>query len=137
MFHLQDVVQIRAREAWRESRRRHDRFSVYQYLGAVFDLVMVWDAENRAVDRATRALRLKGWKGESQQVFPPIVAFFVLSYETAHLKTGNHRTLLVQSRFVCHFQMFFCRSIRAKNEVHKCRSLINVSRTEQNVLMAA
>src|SRR5450756_287443 len=54
---------IRVHEAWRESRRRHDRFSVYQYLGAVFDLVMVWEKENRATDRAKRALQLKGRKG--------------------------------------------------------------------------
>jgi xanthine/CO dehydrogenase XdhC/CoxF family maturation factor len=53
----------RVRDAWRESRRRHDRFSVYQYLGAVFDLVMVWEKENRATDRAKRALQLKGRKG--------------------------------------------------------------------------
>jgi hypothetical protein len=53
----------RVHDAWRESRRRHDRFSVYQYLGAVFDLVMVWEKENRATDRAKRALLLKGRKG--------------------------------------------------------------------------
>ena len=53
----------RVRDTWHESRRRHDRFSVYQYLTAVFDLVAVWQKENRAVDRAERALRIKGWKG--------------------------------------------------------------------------
>ena len=53
----------RVHDAWRESRGRHDRFSVYQYLGAVFDLVMVWEKENRATDRAKRALQLKGRKG--------------------------------------------------------------------------
>jgi hypothetical protein len=50
---------IRVREAWRKSRRRHDRFSVYEYLGAVFDLVAVWQKEDRAVDRAKRALWVK------------------------------------------------------------------------------
>ena len=50
---------IRVHEAWRESRRRHDRFSVYQYLTAVFDLVTVWQKENRAVEGAKRALWLK------------------------------------------------------------------------------
>jgi hypothetical protein len=50
---------IRVREAWRESRRRHDRYSVYKYLTAVFDLVTVWEAENRAIERAKRALSLK------------------------------------------------------------------------------
>ena len=53
----------RVHYVWRESRKQHDRFSVYQYLKAVFDLVMVWQAENRAVERATRALRLKGREG--------------------------------------------------------------------------
>jgi hypothetical protein len=54
---------IRVHEAWRESRRRHNRFSVYQYLTAVFDLVTVWQKENRAVERAKRALWLKGRAG--------------------------------------------------------------------------
>jgi hypothetical protein len=49
----------RVHDAWRESRRHHDRFAIYKYLTAVFDLVMVWDAENRAVERAKRALWLK------------------------------------------------------------------------------
>jgi len=54
---------IRVREIWRESRREHDRFSIYRYLSAVFDLITVWQKENRAVDRAKRALHLKGWEG--------------------------------------------------------------------------
>ena len=55
----------RVHNVWRESRKKqHDRFSVYQYLKAVFDLVMVWQAENSAVERATRALRLKGREGD-------------------------------------------------------------------------
>jgi hypothetical protein len=54
---------IRVHEAWRESRRRHDRFSVYKYLTTVFDLVAVWGKENRAIDRAKRALRLQGRAG--------------------------------------------------------------------------
>ena len=53
----------RVREIWRESRRRHDRFSIYQYWTAVFDLVAVWQAEDQAVERAKRALRLKGREG--------------------------------------------------------------------------
>jgi xanthine/CO dehydrogenase XdhC/CoxF family maturation factor len=50
---------IRLREVWRKARREHDRFSVFRYLGAVFDLVAVWQKENRAIERARRALRLK------------------------------------------------------------------------------
>jgi len=51
---------FRVREAWRESRRQHDRFSIFGYLAAVYDLVAVWKKENQAVERAERALRLKG-----------------------------------------------------------------------------
>ena len=50
---------IRVHDVWRESRRQHDRLSVYKYLTAVFDLVTVWEKENRAVERAKRALWLK------------------------------------------------------------------------------
>jgi hypothetical protein len=53
----------RVRDAWRESRGRHDRLSIYLFLTAVFDLVAVWEKENRAIDRAKRALQLKGRKG--------------------------------------------------------------------------
>jgi hypothetical protein len=60
---------IRVREAWRESRRQHDRFSVYQYLTPVFDLVTVWQKENQAVARAKRALWLKR-RGGGEKIEP-------------------------------------------------------------------
>jgi hypothetical protein len=63
---------IRVRDVWRESRRQHDRFSIFSYLTAVFNLVMVWDAENRAVDRAKRALWLK--RQESGDNIEPFAA---------------------------------------------------------------
>lgn len=55
----------RVYDVWRKVRRDHDRFSVYQYLTAVFNLVMVWKKENSAVERATRALRSMGYDGEA------------------------------------------------------------------------
>jgi hypothetical protein len=64
----------RVHEAWRESRRRHDRYTVYQYLTAVFDLVMVWQKENRAVDRAKRALFLMRRKcGDNIEPFAAVI----------------------------------------------------------------
>jgi hypothetical protein len=64
----------RVKEAWRESRRRHDRYTVYQYLTAVFDLVMVWQKENRAVDRANRALFLMRHKcGDNIEPFAAVI----------------------------------------------------------------
>jgi hypothetical protein len=64
----------RVHEAWRESQRRHDRYSVYQYLSAVFDLVMVWQKENQAVDRAKRALFLMRRKcGDNIEPFAAVI----------------------------------------------------------------
>jgi hypothetical protein len=64
----------RVHDVWRESRKQHDRFSIYEYLKVVFDLVMVWQTENRAVERATRALRLKGREGgENVEPFAAII----------------------------------------------------------------
>jgi hypothetical protein len=49
---------LRLREAWEESQTRRDRDAIYSYLTAVFDLVAWWAAENCAVERAQKALRL-------------------------------------------------------------------------------
>src|ERR1700687_1099260 len=66
---------IRLRDAWRESRRQHDRFSIFKYLALVFDLVMVWEKENRAIDRARRALRLKNRPcGKTIEPFAALIA---------------------------------------------------------------
>lgn len=54
----------RVHDVWRKVRRDHDRFSVYRYLTAVFNLVMVWEKENSTVERATRALRSIGHVNE-------------------------------------------------------------------------
>jgi hypothetical protein len=50
---------LRVRNAWEESQARRDRDAIYIYLTAVFDLVAWWTAENRAVERARKALRLR------------------------------------------------------------------------------
>jgi hypothetical protein len=49
----------RVRTAWDECQAKRDRDAIYRYLSAVFDLVTWWTAENRAVERARRALQLR------------------------------------------------------------------------------
>ena len=49
----------RLRNAWHDCQARRDRDAVYGYLTAVFDLVSWWTAENRALERAHKALRLQ------------------------------------------------------------------------------
>ena len=46
----QDLARVRL--AWEECQASRDRNAIYGYLSAVFDLVMWWAAEDRAVSRA-------------------------------------------------------------------------------------
>ena len=50
---------LRVRNAWEACQASRDRNAIYTYLTAVFDLVAWWTAENRAVERAHKALRLR------------------------------------------------------------------------------
>jgi hypothetical protein len=54
----QDIARVRL--AWEACQCSRDRNAIYGYLTAVFDLVMWWKAEDRAVSRARWALRLQG-----------------------------------------------------------------------------
>jgi hypothetical protein len=47
------------RTAWEECQASRDRNAIYGYLSAVFDLVMWWAAEGRAISRARWALQLQ------------------------------------------------------------------------------
>jgi hypothetical protein len=50
---------LRVRYAWEECQASRDRNAIYGYLSAVFDLVMWWAAEGRAISRARWALQLQ------------------------------------------------------------------------------
>jgi hypothetical protein len=50
---------LRVRTAWEESQASRERDAIYTYLTAVFELVAWWMAENRALERAHKALRLR------------------------------------------------------------------------------
>jgi hypothetical protein len=50
---------LRVRNAWEESQASRKRDAIYRYLTAVFDLVSWWTAEDRALERAHKALRLQ------------------------------------------------------------------------------
>src|ERR1700732_5316264 len=50
---------LRLQNAWEECQASRKRDAIYTYLTAVFDLVAWWAAENRALERAHWALRLR------------------------------------------------------------------------------
>jgi hypothetical protein len=50
---------LRVQNAWNESQASRERDGIYTYLTAVFELIAWWSAENRALERAETALRLR------------------------------------------------------------------------------
>ena len=46
---------------WETVQASRDRGAIYRYLTAVFEIVMVWAQEGKAVKRANRALYLRGY----------------------------------------------------------------------------
>jgi hypothetical protein len=53
----QDLTRVRL--AWEDCQTNRERNAICRYLSAVFDLVMWWSAEGRAVTRARWALQLQ------------------------------------------------------------------------------
>jgi hypothetical protein len=53
----EDLLRVRA--VWEDCQASRERDAIYSYLTAVFDLVAWWMAENRALERARKALRLR------------------------------------------------------------------------------
>ena len=52
---------LRLQNEWATVQTSHDRDAIYGYLASVFELVMWWDQESKAVNRARRALQLRGY----------------------------------------------------------------------------
>src|SRR6266480_3519185 len=64
----------RGRSAWDECQAHRERDAIYSYLTAVFDLVAWWAAENCAVARARKALRLQNiWPSDHDEPFAAII----------------------------------------------------------------
>jgi hypothetical protein len=53
---------LRLQNEWEAVQASRDRGAIYQYLSAVFHTVVSWAKEGRAINRAHRALRLRGHK---------------------------------------------------------------------------
>src|ERR1700724_3226525 len=65
---------LRLRNAWEDCQASRQRDAIYIYLTAVFDLVAWWTAENRAVERARKALRLRNiWVSDHIEPFAAII----------------------------------------------------------------
>src|ERR1700733_14262104 len=52
---------LRLQNEWETAQASRDRGAIYGYLTAVFEIVMVWAREGKAVSRAHRALTFRGF----------------------------------------------------------------------------
>jgi hypothetical protein len=66
---------LRLQNEWETVQASHDRNAIYQYLSVVFDPVMVWAQEGKVVNRAHRALHLRGYSSVREpEPFASIIA---------------------------------------------------------------
>jgi hypothetical protein len=90
----QDLTRVRV--AWKECQASRDRNAIYSYLGAVFDLVMWWAAEDRAISRTREALRLQNiWPSDYDEPFAAVILC------TADREKVDKRTRSKWSRALC------------------------------------
>jgi len=65
---------LRLQNEWETVQSSRDREAIYRYLTAVFELVSWWAQEGRAVNRAYRALHLRGYSSVRQpEAFAAII----------------------------------------------------------------
>ena len=55
---------LRLKNEWKTVQASRKRDAIYRYLTAVFEVVTLWAKEGKAVNRAHRALHLRGHFGE-------------------------------------------------------------------------
>jgi hypothetical protein len=64
----------RSGPSWDEYQSHRERDAIYGYLGAVFELVMWWQAEDRDLERARKALRLRNiWRSDHDEPFAALI----------------------------------------------------------------
>jgi hypothetical protein len=87
----QDLTRLQI--AWDKCQSSRDRNAIYGYLSAVFDIVMWWAAEGRAISRARWALQLQ--RLDSQTFNEPFAAIILA---TADRQKVDKRTRSKWSR---------------------------------------
>jgi len=111
------------RNAWEESQASRKRDAIYRYLTAVFDLVSWWTAEDRALERAHKALRLQNIKpSDHDEPFAAIIRC------TADLAKVDKRTRSKWSRMLRYALRYKSHSepldrfIKRKGGINACAS---------------
>jgi hypothetical protein len=117
----QDLTRVR--NAWEECQAHRERDAIYSYLTAVFDLVAWWAAEDRALERARKALRLQNiWPSDHDEPFAAIIL------ATADRQKVDKQTRSKWSRVLRYAMEYktnaepFAGFVRRKGGINKCAS---------------
>jgi hypothetical protein len=111
---------LRLRNAWDNCQATRDRNAIYGYLSAVFDLVMWWAAEGRAVSRASWALRLQRLDLPTDEPFAAVI------FSTADRQKVDRRTRSKWSRVLRYAAEYktsaepLAAFVRRKGGINKC-----------------
>jgi hypothetical protein len=116
---------LRLENEWETVLASRDRNAIYQYLSAVFEIVMVWAQEGKAVKRAHRALHLRGYSSARE---PEPFAAVILC--TADRDTPDERTRSKWSRVLRYAAEFkdvdepLRGFIKRKGGINKCANSV-------------
>jgi hypothetical protein len=134
----QDLLRVRV--AWDECQAHRERDAIYCYLTAVFDLVAWWAAENRAIDRARKALQLR--RLDLPTTNEPFAALIIY---TADRQKVDKRTRSKWSRVLRYAAEYKSNSeslaafVRRKGGINKCAARFSccVGRRDQRYVCDA
>jgi hypothetical protein len=123
----QDLTRVR--NAWDECQTSRDRKAIYGYLAAVFELVMWWAAQDRAISRARWALQLHGLDlSTTDEPFAMVILC------TADRQKVDKRTRSKWSRMMRYAAEFktdgepLAAFVRRKGGINKCAERFTLSR---------
>ena len=98
-----------------------DRNAIYGYLSAVFDLVMWWKAEDRAISRARWALRLQGADLPTTDELFAMVIFCTAGHDKVDKRTRSKwsRTMRYAAEYKTNAEPLAA-FVRRKGGINKC-----------------
>ena len=122
---------LRVQNAWDESQARRERDAIYIYLAAVFDLVAWWAAENRALERAQKALSLRHITPFDQE--EPFAAIIRCTSDLAKVDKRTRSKWSRALRYALTYKLTsepLARFMKRKGGINRCAERFSAQRRE-------
>jgi hypothetical protein len=122
---------MRVRNAWDGSQARRERDAIYIFLTAVFELVAWWMAENRALERAQKALRLRHFIPFDQE--EPFAAIIRCTSDLANVDKRTRSKWSRALRYALTYKLTsepLARFMKRKGGINRCAERFSAQRDE-------